>query len=71
MQRVGKLENYRNGRMVNSSLDQADIITLHISLMGKLFLGQSGILTLLTKDLSESYANIHFYSPVSKTGHCR
>jgi hypothetical protein len=39
--------------------------------MRKLFLGQSGVLTLLTKDLSESYADIHFYSPVSKTGHCR
>ena len=66
-----KLEHNGNCRVVNSSLDQADIITLHVSLMGKLFLGQSGVLTLLTKDLSESYADIHFYSPVSKTGHCR
>jgi hypothetical protein len=57
--------------MVNSSLDQADIIALHISLMGKLFLGQSGVPTLLAKDLTESYADIHFYSPVLKTGNCR
>jgi hypothetical protein len=68
---MGKLEHNSNCGVVNSSLDQADIIALHVSLMRKLFLGQSGVLTLLTKDLSESYADIHFYSPVSKTGHCR
>ena len=66
-----KLEHNCNCGMVNSSFDQADIIALHVSLMGKLFLGQSGVLTLLAKNFSESYANIHFYSPVSKTDHCR
>lgn len=66
-----KLEHNCNCGMVNSSLDQADIIALHISLMGKLFLGQSGVPTLLAKDLTESYADIHFYSPVLKTGNCR
>ena len=53
-QGVRELEQYRNRRVVNAAFYQADIVTLHISVMCKLLLSQSRFLTFLAQYLSES-----------------